>query len=288
MTRRNAGLLFATPALAILTLVLVFPLLYSLALSFFSWNMLDGVPPRLVGLRNYLSLLEAPATWNSFRVTAAYVAVTLALEIGLGILVALFLHSLPPAMRWVRTLLLVPMMVAEVVIVLAWRFALDPDFGIVNYVLGLVGAAPQAWTDVRWALASIIVVDVWHNTSFVVLVVLAGLQAIPHDLIESAFVDGAGYWSRVRRVVLPLVNAQIIIALVFRTIFAMRVFTTPWVLTGGGPADRTMVIGISIYRTAFRYYDMGVASALSWMLVLVSVVLTVLYLRLFSREGGQG
>ena len=285
LSRKAAGTLFLLPALAVLGGVLVFPLLFSLGLSFSKLNMLEGRPPQFVGLANYIQVLGDAGTWNSLWVTFIFVIATLACELAFGTLLALFIYSFPPRMRFVRTFLLIPMMVAEVVTALSWRFLLDPDFGIINHVVVSLGGSAQAWTNAQWALVSIIAVDIWHNTSFVTLILLAGLQSIPHEFLESAKVDGAAYVRRVRHIILPLVNPQLVIALLFRLIFSMRVFTTPWVLTGGGPADRTLVYGIDIYRTAFRYYEMGTAASLSWILVVVSMIITVLYLRLFSREG---
>jgi len=175
-------------------------------------------------------------------------------------------------------------MVSQVVAALCWLLILDANGGLLNYIVMLFGFDKQVWLGQGWAMASIILVEVWQHTPFVTLIVLAGLQSLPKEVLEAASVDGASAWRQLWKVVLPLIKPIILVALVFRTMFALRVFTPVWVLTGGGPANSTLVAGVDIYRTAFRYHDFGMATALSWILIAVTTAITVFYMYVLRRE----
>ncbi len=175
-------------------------------------------------------------------------------------------------------------MVAEVVAALSWQLVLNTEFGLLNYIVGLFGIPKQVWLGPNLALPSVLCVEIWEHTPFVALIVLAGLQTIPNELREAAEVDGASRFQRFAQVTLPLLMPIILLALVFRTMFSLRVFTPVWVLTAGGPADQTLVVGVDIYRTAFRYYDIGGAATLSIVLLVVTLVITIIYMRLLGGE----
>jgi len=271
------------PAVVVLVVVLLVPLLFSLRMSLFDWSMLSPTH-RWVGLGNYRRLLADPGTLASLGITTTFTAVSIAAETVLGMALALLLNAPLRGLRAVRTFVLLPMMVAPVVAALSWRLLLDSDFGVLNYLLAQVGLPPQLWLGRGLALASLIAVEVWENTPFVVLMLLAGLQALPQALLEAARVDGAGFWQQFRSITLPLLSPVLLVTLVFRTMFTIRVFDVVWVLTGGGPADRTLTLSVDIYRTAFRYADLGSASTLSWLLLLVTVAITAVYLRVLQRE----
>ena len=283
--KQQLGYVLILPAVIVLTVALIVPLLYSLYLSFFKWNLKTGIDPVFNGFSNFVKVFKDPSTWNSIYATGVFSTVSVVLEISLGLFIALILNRINRGVRFVRTILIIPMMVSEIVAALSWKFIFDPDFGILNFFFKLMGLPQQTWTGADLAMASLIIVEIWQHTPFVILILLAGLQSISMDVMESAQIDGAGFWSKLIHVTIPLLNPQLMVALIFRTMFTMRVFTAPWVLTGGGPADKTMVLGINIYRKAFRYYDMGDASAISWMLVVISMIITYLYLKLLSREG---
>jgi len=265
--------------------VLIVPLLTSLILSFVKWNYMDpGSVITFVGIQNFISTLKNPQDINSFKVTFLFMSVSIVLELVLGISIALLLNGKFKGLNIFRNLMILPMMVAEVVAALCWRYMLQSDFGIVNYFLKIMHIGAQAWTDQSHALISIIVIEVWQNTPFVILIILAALQSLPTDTMEAADVDGANYFRKLFAIIFPVIRPQILIVLVFRTMFALRAFTQPWVLTGGGPADKTLVLGIDIYRKAFRYYDMGLANSLSWILILVTLCIVIAYISLLDKE----
>ena len=283
--KNRDGYLFLMPALIVLLSVLIVPLITSLILSFVKWNYMDpGSAPEFVGIQNFIYTLTDAQDINSFKVTFLFMSVSIALELVLGISVALLLNGNLKGLNIFRTFIILPMMVAEVVASLCWRYMLQSDFGIVNYFLKVMHIGAQAWTDQSHALVSIILIEVWQNTPFVILIMLAALQSLPTDIMEAADVDGANYLQKQFAIVFPVIRPQILIVLVFRTMFALRAFTQPWVLTGGGPADKTLVLGIDIYRKAFRYYDMGLANSLSWILIIVTVCIVIAYISLLDKE----
>lgn len=272
------------PALTILFAVLVIPLFYNLGLSFMDFNLLRPAENGFVGLDNYRELLTNPTSRRSILTTLLFASVTVSIELLLGMGYALLLALPFPGVRFVRTLVLIPMMVSEVVAGLSWRLLFHTDFGLLNYLLSLIGVGRQVWLGSDLALASIMTVEVWQHTPFVTLILLAGLQTLPKEFAEAAEVDGATRWQRFRFVTLPLLKPIILLALVFRTMFTLRVFAPVWVLTGGGPADKTLVVGVDIYRTAFRYYEFGQAATLSIVLLIVTLAITLVYMRLLRRE----
>ena len=283
--KNRDGYLFLMPALIVLLSVLIVPLITSLILSFVKWNYMDpGSAPEFVGIQNFIYTLTNAQDINSFKVTFLFMSVSIALELVLGISVALLLNGNLKGLNIFRTFIILPMMVAEVVASLCWRYMLQSDFGIVNYFLKVMHIGAQAWTDQSHALVSIILIEVWQNTPFVILIMLAALQSLPTDIMEAADVDGANYLQKQFAIVFPVIRPQILLVLVFRTMFALRAFTQPWVLTGGGPADKTLVLGIDIYRKAFRYYDMGLANSLSWILIIVTVCIVIAYISLLDKE----
>ena len=278
------GYVLLAPAILILVSVLIGPLLYSLVLSFFEYNLLRPEQTAFMGLQNYARLVQSPSARQSLLLTLLFVAVTVPVEVVLGTVIALILNRSFRGNRLLRTLMLLPMMVSEVVAALSWKLLFHSEFGLANYILSVLGFEKQVWLGPGLAMASVMIVEVWQHTPFVTLVTLAGLQSLPKDVLEAATVDGASGLRQLKYVVLPLLKPIVLVALVFRTMFTLRVFTPVWVLTAGGPADSTLVIGVNIYRTAFRYYDFGMASTLSWLLVVVTLAITMVYMLLLRRE----
>ena len=273
-----------TPALLVLILILIFPLIYSLILSLFRFDMLHPYQNGFIGLTNYWKILNDSTARQSLLLTLYFAGCTVLLEVFFGTIFALFLNVSFWGNRICRTLILIPIMVSEVVAALSWRLLYNSDLGLLNYLLSLFGIAKQIWLGPQFAMFSVMLVEIWQHTPFVTLIVLAGLQSLPKDTLEASTVDGASGWRQFQDIVLPLLKPIIMVAAVFRTMFTLRVFTPVWVLTAGGPSDKTLVVGVDIYRTAFRYYQFGEAAALSWLLVIMTIVITIIYMRLFKRE----
>ena len=272
------------PAMSIIILILLVPLMYSLVTSFFQYNPMHPENNAFVGLSNYINILTDPDGRKSLYKTIIFAGVSVSFELVLGVIFALILNLSFRGNRLVRTIILVPMMVSQVVAALSWLLMFHADVGLLNYLLGLFGIPGQLWLGNELAMVSVILVEIWQHTPFVTLIVLAGLQGLPKEVLEAAAVDGASGWRRLWTVVLPLIKPIILVALVFRTMFTLRVFSPVWVLTGGGPANETLVAGVDIYRTAFRYHEFGTATALSWILIFVTFVITIIYMYFLRRE----
>ncbi len=282
--RNRVGYTFLTPTLVMIFCVLFVPMVLSLILSFTDWNFIHGESINFVGLKNYADIFTNPYDIKSFKITLLFVALSLIFEIVLGLLISLIIYGTKIRTQVMRTLIIFPMMISEVVAALCFRYILNSDFGVVNYLLSLLGIVIPSWTSANNALFTIILIEVWQQTPFSMLIILAGLQGLSLEMLEAVEVDGASYLQKLYYVIIPSIKPQIMVALIFRTMFCLRVFTQPWVMTGGGPNDNTMVIGINIYKQAFRFFEMGKANALSWLLILLTLAIVCVYVALLDKS----
>lgn len=278
------ALRYLYPAFVMLGAVLLFPLGFSAVASLMKWNL---VPKdiRWIGLKNYETLFADPGVWHAVWLTLEFTLLSVAIEMALGFLIASFLNIDFRGNKVVRVIVLLPMMLSPTIIALCWKLILNYDRGVLNQVIAAVfgSGAKQVWLGKEWAFVSVLLVDVWINTSFVVLNVLAGLQAVSVDIIEASKIDGATAVQRAFRVVIPVIKPVLLVALIFRTTFALRNFPIAYVLTGGGPANYTQFYALELYKEAFGKYHVGYASALSWLLIVVTFVLSVAYTKMTMR-----
>jgi len=246
--------------------------------SLHSWNLLS--PMQWVGFDNYIKLAQDPATHRAFLNTLYYLVGYLPLVYVGGLALALALNSRIPARNLLRGVYFLPVVTSWIVVALVWRWLLNPDIGIVNFALGLVGIdGPGWWTDPAWAMPSIIIASAWKDLGFVMIILLAGLQAIPADLYEAARVDGAGPWRRLVSVTMPMLSPSTFFVIVISLINGFQVFDQVYAMTGGGPAGASTVVVQQIYDLTFRYGRAGEASALSWMLFLLVLLVTIVQIR---------
>lgn len=275
------------PAVAVLGVTLLYPILYNVYTSFFRWNLLESpAPTRWAGLENYAATLGSPAVWNALGVTARFTVLAVGLEFALGLGLALLL-STPVAGRAVwRTLLLVPLMATPLVVGLIWSLMWHSDYGVVNYLTSLLGFNSVAWlADPATAFAAILATEVWTSTAFVYLILLGAMQILPAEPYEAATVDGASYWQQVRFITLPLLRPAILVALLFRTVFALRMFDQVWALTKGGPESATETVSVLIYKAAFQNLEVSQAATISVILLLLSSLFAFALIRtLYRRE----
>ncbi len=271
--RERSARAFLLPAVLVLVLVVLVPLVASLALSFTEWHYLTQDSPTFIGLKNYIAVLTDSGDLASIAITLRFVLISVTLEVTLGFTIALLLDAKLRGRGVFRLFTLLPFMISEVVVALMWRYMYQTDNGVLNYLLTLVGLEPRVWIDAENAFTSIIIMEVWQHTPFAILVFMAALAGVPESLVEAAKIDGAGHLRRLWHVVIPAIRPQIFVVITFRVMFTLRVFTQPYVLTGGGPADLTRVAGINIFQKAFRYYDLGAANALSWVLIVITIVI---------------
>lgn len=260
--------------MVVLAIVVAVPLLVSLALSFTEWHYLEQDAPTFVGLANYIGVLTDSGDLSSLGITLRFVLIAVSVEVALGFSIALLLDDSRLRGRGAfRLFTLLPFMISEVVVALMWRYMYQTDNGVLNYFLTLLGQEPRVWIDAQNALASILIMEIWQHTPFAILVFMAALAGVPDSLVEAAKIDGASYLRRLWHVVIPAIRPQIFVVITFRIMFTLRVFTQPYVLTGGGPADLTRVAGINIFQKAFRYYDLGSANAMSWVLIVITIAM---------------
>jgi multiple sugar transport system permease protein len=277
--RRKAGLAFVAPAALFLAAIIVFPLGHAFWTSL---HRVRGLNATFIGLRNYARLADDATFWHSLGVSFAFTASAVALHLSIGLALALVVNELRTARTALRIVFLTPWMVAPAVGATIWLWLLEPQFGVVNYLLRAAGAitAPVAWLgEPGTALASVIAVDVWRGVPFVMLLMLAGLQTIPVDQYEAASIDGAGAWTRFRFVTWPNLRYLVIVATTLDVINTIRHYDIIGVMTGGGPAGGTEVLPALIYNTAFRGNRLGEAAAIGIALLGIVLVLAVVYVR---------
>lgn len=283
-------LTFIMPTMIILVLMNIYPLFYSLYLSFTEYSVISATAPRWVGLQNYMEILSNTSFWEHFAITGRYALFSVGLQMIVGFGLAMLLKDKFRGSGILTTLILVPMMLSPVVVGLFWRMMFNPSYGIVNYLLGYANpsTAPQWLASPELALWAIVIVDVWMWSPFVMLLSLAGLSAIPDYLYEAAAIDRAGPWFVFRRITLPQVMPLLLIALLFRTIEALKQFDLVMGITGGGPGDSTETVSVRLYRLAFQgQFDTGLSSALAYIVLIVIVAVSSLFIRQLqhAKEG---
>jgi len=279
--------LLISAAAAILFVLTIYPLIYSLALSFHKFSIArPGVPWRFVGVKNYAKVFTDPVFWRIIRNTLIFSCSTVGLQFVIGFGLAL-LFSREVQIRGegvLRSALILPMMVPPILVGLIWLFMYKKDFGIINNILWMLNVEPVTWLSKPFmAFLAIIAAETWEWTPFMFLLLLAGLRSLPSDIYESSEVDGASTWQIFRYVTVPLLKPIIAVALIIRFMDAFRIFDMIFQLTGGGPGVATETISLYIYRNGFRYFDMGFAAALSYIALIIIVLFTNLYIRVLRR-----
>jgi len=275
---------FLVPTFALLLFMIIFPLIWSLYLSFTRYNAVAAAPPRFVGISNFARILSDPEVWTRFIITGKFVALAVLIEFVLGFILALLLNRNFKGKGIITTLYLLPMMFSPVVIGKFFAFIMDTNWGILNYILGLFGIPRIAWTtSYEWALYSIVITDVWMWTPFMLLLTLAGLSTVPGYLYEAAEVDRASGWFKFRYITLPHIFPLLILALLFRTMDAFRFFDIVYVLTGGGPGYSTQILPYYIYKLAFQYWHTGESCAIAYIFLIIIIALSNIYVNYLYR-----
>jgi multiple sugar transport system permease protein len=279
--RRRNYYLFIAPALAVVGAVIVFPWLFTLWMSAFDWTI--GSTARYIGFGNYQKLATNQRFLESVLHTFYFTALAVAAPLVLGTAAAMIFHREFPFRGLLRGVFIMPMMATPVAVALVWTMMFHPQQGVLNYLLSLVGLPPSLWVySPGLVIPSLVMVEVWHWTPLVMLIVLGGLAALPTEPYESARLDGATEWQLFRYITLPLVAPFIVVAAVIRTIDALKTFDTIYVITGGGPGTASETINLYLYLQAFAFYNIGTASAV--VVVFFVIVLALALLLLHVRE----
>lgn len=269
------GYLFVAPSALLFLAFLAFPVVFSLWLSLLNWNLMSP-NQAFVGLANYQQALTSPAVWNSLGVTAYYIIGLVPLRMAIALALALFLNQKIRGLGLYRTLYFTPVVTSGIAVSIVWLWIFDPTWGIANWVLSVVNIPPLQWlSSPTEAMPALILMSIWKNVGFDMVIYLAGLQGIPATYYEAATMDGAGRWATLRHITWPLLAPTTFFILVTGIIGASQVFDQVFVMTNGGPLRTTEVIVFLIYQQAFRFFQMGYASALAWIVFLLVLILTV-------------
>ncbi|MEI7035256.1 sugar ABC transporter permease [Fulvimonas yonginensis] len=289
MNRPLAAWLFLAPALAVLGVFFLLPVLAAFALSLTDYDLYalaDLHNLRFVALGNYWALLQRPLFWSALGHTVYFVGVGVPLSIGVSLGAALLLHSpLARAQAFFRTALFAPVVTTVVATAVVWRYLFSTRYGWINHLLGLVGIHPVDWLgDPHWAMPAIILYAVWKNFGYNMILLLAGLQAIPGELYEAARIDGASFWRQFRHITLPLLGPTLAMVSILTVAGYFQLFAEPYVMTEGGPLQSTTSVLYLMYEEGFTWWNLGSASAIAFLLFAVMFAVTALMLRLARRR----
>ena len=280
----RAAWAFMLPSLVVLAVFVVYPMTQALYLSFTEYNVLQ--PARWVGLENYQRLVSDPAFHNALVNTLYYAAVTTPVSVALALGLAILLNRRLPLRGFLRTSVFLPVVLSLAIVAIAWNFLLDPNIGLLSYWLGKVGiVSEQGWLrDPALAMPAVMLVGIWKNVGFYMVMYLAGLQSIPRELHEAAAIDGAGPWRRFRRITWPLLANQTMLITILAAIATLQAFDQIYVMTRGGPFFKTETVVMMIYRVGFKEFEFGFASAVSWVLVLLIFGLSMAQMAYFRKR----
>ena len=276
---------FTLPALTLIGIIVLFPIIYNLFMSMNSWFVASGKGPEWIGLKNYINLLDNPRFWNSIKVTFIFSLGALTVEVVLGTMLALFLNREFKGKSIVKLIFLFPIAATPVAVSLIWGMMFNYDLGIINIIMQNLGMEPLLWlASPKIVIPALIITDTWQWTPLILLIVLASLESLPTDPFESAKVDGANIFQVIYHITLPLVRPAIVVAAMIRSIDAIKTFDMIYVMTQGGPDVASENLNLYIFQTGFSYFRMGAASSLA--IVLFTLVLVINILLAVIRKTG--
>ncbi len=282
---RRYGYLLSAPSVLIILLIILFPITFAIISSFFDYTLINKSFNNFIGLDNYINSIKDEQLFNSISVTFFFVFLVVLFEFMLGFFIALLLNSINRFKSIYYFILLLPLLINPIVVGLIWRMFLHPQLGILNYLLSLISIDPVNWLgDPKMAFVTIIFVDIWHQVSFMIILLLAGLSAIPKEPYEAARSDGAGILGCFIHITLPYMRPVIIVTILIRLIFAIKTYDLIYIMTKGGPGDSTDLISYYIYRSAFISLDLGEAAAMSTILLLIIIILTLPLFKYMNRS----
>ncbi len=284
LKRREAisGMLMASPWMIGFIIFTAGPMIFSLLMSFTRWDIIS--PPRFIGLENYATIFtQDPLVGQSLKVTVVYTLLSVPLHVGLGLLLAMLLNNKVIGSSVFRAIFYLPSVLPIVATAVLFSWVFNPEFGLLNYALSLIGIDGPGWlTSETWALPAIVIMNIQY-IGFTMVLFLAALQRVPQELIEAAQLDGARRLDLFVHVTLPIISPVILLTIILNINNSFQTFTQAYVMTNGGPSNATLFYMLHLYNNAFRYYKMGYASALSWVLFLIIVGFTLLNFWLSRR-----
>jgi multiple sugar transport system permease protein len=275
---------FIAPALLLIGLFVVVPTVWGIGMSFSQYDAISRAT--FVGLDNYRRMADDPLVWTTLINTALYVVITLPIGLALALALALALHQKWFFGRnWARGIYFLPNVTSMAAVAFVWQWLLNPEFGLINAGLRFIGIKGPGWlSDPALAMPSVATVGIWHSLGFTILIYLAGLNAIPEDVYEAARIDGAGSWQLFRNITWPMLTPTTMFLTIMGVIGGFQVFQSVYIMTGGGPLDRTRVYLFYLWQTAFQNLEMGYASAMAVLLFGIVLLLTLIQWRFFGRR----
>ena len=272
--KNNIGYYFLIPSILLLTFTSIYPLFYSLIHSFYNWNW--GEQKDYVGLQNYIFLLTNEEFWIVIRNTFLFASFACFFEVSLGIILALYIDRIKVGSTIIRTILLIPLMVSGIIVSMMSKVIFNNLFGVIPFYLKKIGLKSSFFGSPDAAMPTLIGVDVWWQTAFVFIIILAGLQSIPQEPIESARIEGATEWQITRFIRLPMIRSLVLLVIIFRSIDTLKIFDLVWGITGGGPGISTEVVQTYSYRLAFGFLQMS--KSMTVMILFSSVVISLTFI----------
>lgn len=266
--------LFVLPGLAIVFTVLVYPIFYAMSMSMYDWNLFNQADKKFVLLENYKKLFKDSDFIHSLFLQLGFIFIALPLETVIGFFVALLLNREGRFYSVVRALLLLPVFILPVISGLTWRMMLQPEYGLVSYLLEKLGFGVRAWlAEPKFAYSMVIIQDIWRMWPFMFMFIYAGLSGLPKEYLEAAQIDGAGFWTKIFKIVIPYLKPTIATAFLLRMIDALRIFSEVYVMTGGGPGNATLLLSLYINKQAFEFFNIGYAATIGVFLLIVSLLI---------------
>jgi multiple sugar transport system permease protein len=281
----NMRWVLLTPAVLVLLGLTVFPTIYMFTVSFQKFNPADPSANEFIGFANFARLLSDDKFHNALQNTLLFTSVAVAAEFAIGLSFALLADKYIRRLNFIKTVLLIPMMLPPIAVAITWKLLYQPQFGVINDILFRLGFEPVLWTaSVNTAMLSIILVDIWEWTPFIFLMMLAGLAGLPNEPYEAAELDGAGAWQKFRDLTWPFLRPVVTITLLLRIMDAFRLFDQVYILTRGGPAGSTETLSYYIYKVAFRFFDIGYAAAISLFMLFLTVAFSTWFIKRMQPE----
>jgi len=278
------GIICLSPSLLIVIIFVIFPILFSLGISFFDWRIITQEKP-FVGLANYVKMFTNPEFWNALKNTALYTLGVVPVGAAISLGLALLLNRNIRFSGFFRTAFFLPVITSTIAVAIVWLWIYNDHNGLLNIILRAVGMKPVTWlTSSKTALLSVIIMSIWKNAGYHMVIFLAGLQSIPESFYEAATLAGAGPFQKFRYITWPMLVPATLFVLVTNTIFSFQVFGPIYTMTGGGPVRSTTVIVYHLYVRAFEFQEMGYASAAAWVVFLLLIAMTFLQFRLSGKE----
>lgn len=278
--RNKFIILMLLPATVLLVGLTLFPFIVSLILSFTDYSLLRPGQTKFIFLDNYIELMKTDEFWIALRVTVVFTILAVFIQVVLGVIFATLLHNENTNVSLLRTLYLLPLAITPIAATFTFRLMFNPSLGVLNYFVKLLGFQPQAWlASPNTAMLSLIIVDTWQWTPFILLICLGGLSSLPSEPFEAAKVDGASTWQIFTKITLPMLYPFIALALLFRSIDAFKTFDIIYVLTSGGPGILTRTLNLYAFKHGIEYLSMGYAGSIAIVMLIITIVVAQIFLR---------